>query len=229
MASWSVSTITLCALFVFEPLQNVYAQQVSAGIRIGGTFTDEFRNTRGLPTYTAVSERFLIGPSLRVRTHSGAGFEIAAVHKNFSYRYAFGRGGLGRTDYDATASMWQFPLLAQYGHRFGPVLPYLSVGPSLRMIGSAKAKGETCTSLPSVSCTPFSQSDVPEVDSGATLGFVAGGGMEIPFAFLRLSPELRFTRWHRSPFKDSLVETRAQIEFLLRVAIPVRGSRVTYR
>ena len=91
------------------------------------------------------------------------------------------------------ADSWEFPLLLK--KKFGgpdvvavSVKPFVDVGASFRRLGDIGNIGG------------FITGNNDEVDKSAT-GFVVGGGVEIRLLFIRLSPELRFTRWGTDNFR----------------------------
>jgi hypothetical protein len=43
---------------------------------------------------------------------------------------------------------------------------------------------------------------VPEFQKANDVGFVFGGGLEVKLGFLRITPELRYTRWGSENFTD---------------------------
>lgn len=208
----------LGVLLLFGWLPSASAQ-VSLGVAIGGIVTDDFASSEGM-AYTPSSERLLIGPTFRMRTHSGLGVEVAALRKGLGFQYRLGRPGLGLTEYRADATMWQFPLLLQYGRTLGGVTPYVSAGPTLRWISGGTETGQNCTQLPSVVCTPFSRTDLSDIENRTTAGILVGAGVDVGMRLFRLSPEVRFTRWLEQSFR-ALPASDSQVELLLRIAIPV--------
>jgi len=60
--------------------------------------------------------------------------------------------------------------------------------------------------------------DQPVFEDSYRSGFVLGGGIEVRVPFLRISPEIRYTRWGSENFLDALNILRSnknQWEFLI--------------
>ena len=89
------------------------------------------------------------------------------------------------------ANSWEFPVLIKWAFLPGPVRPFVDAGASFRHISA--------------------------VDEG----FVFGGGVELKLGRLRITPELRYTRWGGDVFRDPvnvLVNThRNQGDFLVGI------------
>lgn len=207
-------------------LPPAFAQTWSLGLTIGGLLTDDFRLRDS--AYTSEPRRFLVGPTVRLQLDSGVGFEAGALRKPIGFRYAFGRPGLGFAEYETEAAAWEFPLLFHYGDARGRRAPYVSAGISLRRIAGASQTGRECTQLPSVVCTSFTPTELRELHNPTTAGLVIGGGMEVRLAWLRLSPEVRFTRWLSRPFTDPIASGN-QVELLMRIAVAVAGRSASAR
>jgi hypothetical protein len=59
-----------------------------------------------------------------------------------------------------------------------------------------------------------------ELRNTSTIGLVLGAGLDLKIPLLRLTPELRYTRWRANLFQDSsglLSSNRDQVEFLLGI------------
>jgi hypothetical protein len=193
--------------------------QLSIGLTVGGTVTSDFV-TSNPGVYTLNSERLLIGPTVRLRTPLGFAIEGGALHKRIGFGYSFGRPGLGSTQYTADAAAWHFPFLLQYGRTLGNIMPYIGAGPVLRWISGGTETGQNCTQLPSIVCTPFSQSQVSNIRERTTTGIIVGAGLEIGAGFARFSPEVRVTRWLGQPFIAPIANDN-QLQVVLRIALPI--------
>ena len=88
----------------------------------------------------------------------------------------------------ALLSGWEFPVLAKYKFKGAPfVHPFVDAGPSFRRL----------TQLNQVTgfVTGKNASSVVQSSDANSTGFVIGGGLEFKFLILRITPEVRFTRW----------------------------------
>ncbi len=142
------------------------------GARVGtplGDSIEEFRSPAA--ELTPSQTNFLIGPSAELLLPFGLGFEVDALYKRTEVEL--------ETPSDVTSdtvSSWEFPLMAKY--RFpGPNLkPFVGAGVAFRSFSNLSqfARG---------------------LDSTVN-GYVFGGGLLIKVGGVRLSPELRYTRWN---------------------------------
>jgi opacity protein-like surface antigen len=112
------------------------------------------------------------------------------------------------------ANSWEFPVVLK--KKFGgadaiaaSVRPYVEAGASFRKFTGLK-------DLPA-----FVTGSGGNIDSNNT-GFVIGGGLEIRALFLRVSPEVRFTRWGSDNFLGGLANVwktnRNQGQFLVGIS-----------
>ena len=189
------------------------AQTVSIGITVGGQMTNDFGQSWSLST-----PRLLLGPTVRVQTTSGFGFETDLLHKDIEFEYSVGRPGLAYGSYRMSANVWQLPLLLNYERRFGKLTPFVYGGWTVRWTTGAMRAGQYCIQLPSIVCTPFTETGLSEGDRQITNGPAAGGGVGFGAGMLRLSPEVRFTRWLQRAIAQP-PSAQNEVDLLLRVAI----------
>jgi hypothetical protein len=182
------------------------AQHLGFGIKGGVPLTDAFSvgsGAFGLNTsahYTADRTEYTIGPMVQLRLPL-IGFEADALYKPLGYTAFITPTVAPPTTTHVQASSWEFPILAQV-HLPTPILkPYAEGGVSFRsFIGSHT-----------------------ELDAQSNKGFVLGAGLEIKIPFLRIGPELRFTRWGSGGFRglatSTLLESsQNQFEFLIGIS-----------
>jgi hypothetical protein len=87
---------------------------------------------------------------------------------------------------------FEFPLLAKYRLPVSRIKPVLEVGPSFRVGGSNNYLTYNL----------------------AHDGFTVGGGLEFKLPLLRLSTDLRYTRWARSSSTAEATPNNNQVELL---------------
>jgi outer membrane protein W len=112
-----------------------------------------------------------------------------------------------------TANNWEFPLLLKYRFHFPVVRPYLDAGVAWDTLAGLK---QTITGVSRLDLS--STSSPSELKKNTTMGFVAGGGVDIHAIFLHISPEIRFTRWNSAQISDAaglLHSNLNQAEFLV--------------
>ena len=193
------------------------SQPIGLGIKGGLPLTDAFNTALGPSTsYTSETNRYIIGPQIELRLPAGLSIELDALYTKLNFssvRSAAGSVVNATTEADG----WEFPLLLKY--KFGganavaaSVRPFVTTGASFRRLTNITQiqdfiTGSTTTSNPS------------ELQDKSGTGFVIGGGLEIRALFLRISPEVRFTRWGTANFREglaNLLETnRNQAQFLV--------------
>jgi hypothetical protein len=140
------------------------AAQLSYGLIAGVPFN-------GLATGSGIVDKsgsFTIGPTIQIGLPLGFRVEADALYRSTSFTFA------GVTP---SAAQWRFPLLVQYRLSAPIVKPFVEAGYSydhvdLRIQSVLK---------PAVSITSHH-------------GFVMGAGVDFKVPFVRISPELRYTR-----------------------------------
>jgi hypothetical protein len=187
------------------------AQLFTAGIKGGVPITDTFDFVTSDPRtrFFSSTKRYIIGTTLELRLPFGLGVEFDALFRKFSY---------DRTDlvdvlvgnYSATGNQWQFPLLFKYRFPGGLARPYFVAGPSLNRISSLELVG-----------TVIGNREEPEeLRKKLVAGAVVGAGIEVRALFLRISPEVRYTRWGSEAFvgpRELFNSNQNQADFLIGI------------
>lgn len=142
------------------------AQSISVGVKGGGFFTK--------PAERADDSRpYVVGPSFEIGLPARFAVEVNALYSRF------GTSNFGTTP--RRGHSWEFPVLGKYyfADRDAAVRPYASSGFAFRNIW-------------------FDENNRFNRNTAATdpaVGAVMGGGAMFKVGFLRLSPEIRYTRW----------------------------------
>src|ERR1700687_1131990 len=114
----------------------------------------------------SVSKNYVIGPMVELKLPLGFAIEADALYRPLNLTLA---GPFVRTSQDIGSA--EFPILAKYHFLHTPIVkPYAEAGPIFRHVGS----------------------DASYLSSG---GFALGGGIDFKLLLVRISPELRFSRW----------------------------------
>jgi opacity protein-like surface antigen len=178
------------------------AQPFGVGIKGGVPLTDFVDAVnQGTPnlSYVVKTNRYVVGPMAELRLPFGFGIEVNALYRHY---------GFSGTPGSVSTGAWQFPLVAKYRFKAPLVRPYVEAG-----VAWDKLSGLTET-LASITKASTVHKDV-------THGFVFGGGVEVKALLIRISPEIRFTRWTDQHFLDpaGLVKSNlSQAEFLVGVS-----------
>ena len=178
--------------------------QISFGLRGGVPLTDFYHLvSSGGATFQSGSTRFILGPTIEVHLPAGFGIEADALYRHFNYNAT---GTLADTLVNSKAnSAWEFPLLIKYRVPAPVVRPFLDAGFAFDRWSGVKQI---------TNAVGLTKSDV----SGVNTGVVLGGGLELKLPFIKISPEIRFTRWGAKNISDLggvLHLNQNQAEFLI--------------
>jgi opacity protein-like surface antigen len=191
----------------------MFAQGVSIGVKGGVPITDAFNAVQGnSASYVTNTHRYLVGPTGEVHLPLGFSIEVDALYKRLGYQYqAF--PATGTVTSQTVANSWEFPLLIKWAFPGGPIRPFVDAGASFRHISGVHQIQEIFGQSNTSTDNPV------EFHKSTDEGFVFGGGIEFKIGHLRISPELRYTRWGGENFRDPvqafLRTNRNQGDFLL--------------
>ncbi len=197
-----------------------FGQAVSFGVKAGVPLTDAYSVSKGGASearrYFSSAGRYTVGPTAELKLPAGAGIEVNALYKRQDFGWSATQAN-ALLQAETSSSSWEFPVLLKV--RMPGVLfrPYGEAGMSFRTLRGVK---QTLTTELAGRTTTVT--DTPEeLNERAMKGFVLGGGIEVKAPVVRVSAELRYTRWSGEAFRgvrDLLHSTRNQAEFLVGVA-----------
>jgi hypothetical protein len=184
-----LATIALTAV----PL--AYSQSVSIGVKAGvpltNVYTIDFISNGGA---SASEQRFAIGPTAELHLPFHFSIEADALWRRSSFSEI---GPFGY--FHSSVTDWQIPILAKYELALGPFHPFVDGGLVYRHVSLS--------------------SSLPQPTSPDTAGVGVGGGITLKLLRLRLSPEIRYTRWPTPPFSSAyvgpVVSTGNQVDLLV--------------
>jgi len=180
--------------------------QLSFGIRGGVPFTNFFQAASNPgQTFASSSTRFILGPTAELHFPAGFSLEADALFRRFHYDASANL--VDETIRNTATNAWEFPLLLKYRTPGAFVRPYLDGG-----VAFDHWSGVTQTIA--TAGGPTSKSDT----SGSNAGFVVGAGIELRLPLVKLSPEIRYTRWGAANVTDlggALRSNQNQAEFLI--------------
>ncbi|MBL8209806.1 MAG: hypothetical protein JNK87_03805 [Bryobacterales bacterium] len=161
------------------------AQTLSLGVKGGGFFTDPAERQDQ-------SRKYVVGPSVEV------GFGRIGVEANVLY-WRFGSAVSGVR---VRGHVMELPVLGKYyfAGRNAVVRPFAGAGFAFRNVWTDDGRGR------------FGNREVASTEPG--VGAVFGGGVAMKVWKLRLSPEVRYTRWGGYNFP---VTNANQVQALLGV------------
>ena len=177
----------------------IEAQNISYGVRGGIPLNDAFSVavkaidpvTRGQIDANVATYHLVIGPTMEVRLPLGLGLQVDALYTRHKLTTRSG---------SSTAGSWEIPLLAKYRFPGLLVRPFVEGGVSFQRFGDVANLVTTLST------------------DRSRRGFVMGTGIEAHLAKIRLSPEIRWTRWGDAKFittPSALLNSSSQFEFLV--------------
>ena len=172
----------------------------SYGLIVGTPLTDVTQTTTiaGI-NYLRNSTLFTIGPTLQINLPAGLRIEIDALYRPVAYQIA-----TGTALSNVSASQFRFPILMQshIGH-FPLIKPYAEAGLSFDHLSNLSQAASLLPSQPGAI--------VQTTQAGLVLGF----GLDVKVPFIRISPEIRYTRQLASDFQR--ISQLNQAEFLVGI------------
>jgi len=203
-----------CFVLLAFTVAGAAAQPIGFGLKLGAPLTDAVSLGTGNGTLTGTVTKFTIGPMVELRLPFGV-----AVEADFLYRRVSGTyNSSGSFSADANGNQWSVPVLLKYRFAFPIVRPYLEAGPSFRWLTNVNHSYTCATNL----CTAIAPPQFSTNSSG--VGLTLGGGVEVKLLLIRISPELRYTRWGSEAFSIQsggttfLQTNQNQAEFLVGIS-----------
>lgn len=182
------------------------AQVVSFGVRGGLPFTNVFGAVSNPDeTFESSSTQFIVGPTVELHLPLGLGVEVDALYRHFHDTATVNVNSVLTTFNSSTA--WEFPLLVKYRLPGPFVRPFLDAGVAFDYLSGSRQLANFITGVSSNA-------------SATNEGFVAGAGIELHLPVIRLSPEIRYTRWtsvNISDLNGFIHSNSNQVEFLVGV------------
>ncbi len=150
-----------------------------------------------------------MGPTVQVHLPLRLALEFNVLYRRLNYdsNYYFRTPSSGEyfINTNNVANKWEFPLLMKYRFSGAAVRPFVAAGVSVNRIngtGQVRATGRRTFTrwdyTRTVSPSGFPLEELARLSTG---GFVLGGGVEMPLSFIRISGEIRYTRWAHENFR----------------------------
>ena len=187
-------------------------QGFSFGVKGGVPITDGLK-VLDRSRYFSDRAPFVIGPAVELRLFAGLSAEADLFYRKIQYTST--SQGAGAISSRTQGQAWEIPVLAKYRTPGELTRAFISAGLSYRRL----ARFEQRTSIPG-SSAPQVSGEPPELDNRSTAGATIGGGVELSVPLLRISAELRYTRWGSSSFRSALSGLATQLnqaDFLLGI------------
>ena len=174
---------------------------LSFGIKGGVPLTDAFADSSPIQVDVifhsfSASKNYVIGPMAELNLPLGLSVEADALYRPLNLTIDNRTLPLSNNHFSTDLNAWEFPILGKYHFLHTPVVkPYVEAGPVFRAVGS-------------------------QGSHLANDGFAAGGGVDLKVLLVRVTPEIRYSRWAADskagfPIPPS---NRNQAEFLIGVS-----------
>ena len=193
------------------------AQPISIGVKGGVPLTDLIDTASGTNAkLNSETKRYIAGATAELRLPAGFGVEVDALFRRFHYDSNTTLLGAAANIF-TKGNEWEFPVLVK--KRFGGELvrPYVAAGVSFNRISGLTQSVSTLVNAVTTTSSPG------ELKDDLSTGIVIGGGLEIRALLLKISPEIRYTRWGKRHFSAifapgaTLNSNLNQAEFLVGI------------
>ncbi len=207
-----------CVIIVGLFTAPAFPQKLSVGVKAGARLTGDLQAGS---QRASESKWYTLGPSVLFVLMPPLSLEFDALYKRVGTSSDYSYFGSRRTERDRSNS-WEFPILARCSLLSRVPAPYLSGGYSFRTISGS---GTGAVSGPYYQPSPLTYNYSTYYKNSS--GLVIGGGMEINAWFLKISPEIRYTRWLNMSIKQYggqgtfIKSTQNQIEILVGFMLPL--------
>jgi len=178
-------------------------------------FLDTVSGSRA--SISSTTNRYIVGPTIELRLPLGFGVEADALYRHFRYNSTASLVDAVST-LNTSGGAWEFPILLKKRLLKGPIRPFLDAGISFDRISGVSQTVQTVI-FPNRTITS-TNSNPAELKNDFSSGFTMGGGVELKALMLRVTPEIRYTRWGTQHFNSiitngSLGSNLNQAEFLI--------------
>lgn len=169
-----------------------FAEPFSIGVKGGIPINDFVNGTNSSKgVLNSTTNRYIVGPELELNLPAGFGIEFDAMYRHYNFQ---GFGVSGQANTTTSTGAWEFPLLAKWRVPIPVVRPFIDGGVSWDHLTGT---GVTASSVfPGVNNGPFT-------NNNTVFGYVGGLGIEFQAKWLRIEPEVRYTRWNDQHFISS--------------------------
>lgn len=222
-----VKNILLLALFSTVGIGQTLEFGVVGGIPVTSAFeTGSSTGLFGPVGATSATRRYTVGPMIGVQLPHGFGVQFDALYRRLGFDQQSSylmplQQQVFSVHVRTTAGSWDFPVLGQYRlPHFRSLRPYIKGGVSFRELGGVSTVTSTTIQQPGLLPTRASNQTastfgVPRSNTGGVFGV----GVALPFKFLQISPEIRYTRWGADSVPNPLLHSdQNQLDILVGIS-----------
>jgi Outer membrane protein beta-barrel domain len=166
--------LALPLLFISAPAfsQNLFSVGIKGGVPLSDAFSNH--SVMGVDTFVRSftdSKNYAIGPFAELHLPFGFAIEADALYRPLDLVAESTVLPEPTTRSAFSINSWEFPILGKYHFLHAPVInPYVEAGPIFRHVGS-------------------------KASYLSNAGFAIGGGVDVKVLRVRVTPELRYSRW----------------------------------
>ncbi len=183
------------------------AQDFSFGVKGGVPFNDAVKVT-DRARYFSDKAPWVFGPAFELRLLAGFGVEADLFYRRLEYSTTNPAGATATSR--TTGQVWELPVLARFHGPGALFRPTLAAGLSYRRMARFDVR----------TLTGSGGSDPPELTGRNGAGATVGAGVEAGGRLVRVSAEVRYTRWGTSSIRSAasgLATQLNQADFLLGI------------
>ncbi|MBI4454276.1 MAG: PorT family protein [Acidobacteria bacterium] len=212
--------IVRMAIVFFSATVPSFAQLASLnlGVKVGVPATDAFDKGTSVSrlTYFSDTKRYTLGPTLELNLPHRLGIEFDALYKRLDYGFSATSIDL-ITNTATNINSWEFPLLLKYRLSDGSISPFIDAGVNFHHVSGVT---HVVSQIVGTNRETGTSEKPQELRDSSNSGFVIGIGFQLGSGLIRLSPEIRYTRWGSTNFEipsGIFGSNLNQAEFLLGI------------
>jgi len=177
--------------------EHIFSFGIKGGVPLTDAFTDA--TTRGVDVITHTfsnTKNYVIGPTVELSLPFGFAVEADALYRPLNLTTDITVVPQPLAHYSPNINSWEFPILGKYHFLHTPIVkPYVEAGPIFRHVGS-------------------------QASYLSNSGFAIGGGVDFKLLLVRITPELRYSRWGGDAASTFFVPPSQlnQAEFLIGIS-----------
>ena len=161
-----------CSLTTAFAAEHIFSVGIKGGVPLTDAFADHTAN--GVDTITRTfsdSKKYVIGPTVELSLPFGFAVEADALYRPLNLASDATVVPRPAQRFSTDINAWEFPILGKYHFLHTPIVkPYVEAGPIFRHVGS-------------------------EASHLSSAGFAAGVGVDLKILLVRVTPEIRLSRW----------------------------------
>jgi hypothetical protein len=205
------------------------AQSISVGAKGGAVLTNDMEYVTG---GNSESKRYTFGPAFEFGLPWNMGIEASVLYRRVGYTSS---QLLGDAYVRARSDWWEIPILAKYylPLSIAPVQPFVSGGYALRRLSNTVRDSVFMNALRIENGQWIRETlrfhENWNLQNNPSHGIAFGGGLLFRSGRVRISPEIRYTRWLGGlPFDESgsrgfsVQSSRNQLNLMLALTFDVK-------